>query len=68
MRSGSPTGRLQDIPPFDIILQFIRVGQTRIIEHKLLDVQYKSDGMEIAAGDTKKRKQLDLQIGEIKYR
>ena len=58
MRSGSPTGRLQDIPPFDIILQFIRVGQTRIIEHKLLDVQYKSDGMEIAAGDKTKNNSI----------
>ncbi|MDR2009220.1 MAG: hypothetical protein LBQ22_01910 [Bacteroidales bacterium] len=65
IRENSETGRLQDLPPFDIIIQFIRPGDVKIITHKLIDCQFKGDGMTIKQGDTKNEQSIDLIIGKI---
>ena len=66
LRAASPTGRLQDIAPFPITVQFLPVNGQKIVTHLLLDVQFKDDGVEVSEGDTSNYTEFELVIGEIK--
>ena len=66
LRAASPSGRLQDIAPFTITVQFLPVNGQKIVTHCLLDVQFKDDGVELSEGDTSNYTDFELVIGEIK--
>lgn len=65
IRASSDTGRLQDIAPFEIIVQYIPVNGQKIVIHILKDVQFKKDGNEQSEGDTSNYTDLELVIGDI---
>jgi hypothetical protein len=52
IRSGSLTGRLQDIAPFDIIVCFINPGNAKIIKHVIKNCQFTEENVEAKEGDT----------------
>jgi hypothetical protein len=69
LRAASKTGRLQDVAPFVIIVSYIpTAGGKKIITHKLIDCIIKDDKHAATQGDTKNEQQLNLFIGEIKWR
>ncbi len=65
LRAASATGRLQDIAPFTITVQFLPINGQKIVTHTLVDVQFKDDGMEISEGDTSNYTDFELVIGNI---
>lgn len=68
LRESSPTGRLQDIDPFDVIVQFLPVNGQKIVTHKLRDCQFKTDGMEVSEGDTSNEEELPLILSHIEWK
>ena len=65
IRTSSPTGRLQDIAPFDIIVQFLPVNGQKIVTHVIRNAQFKDDGVELSEGDTSNYTDFDLVVGSI---
>lgn len=68
IRNSSDTGRMQDIAPFDIIVQFLPKGGKTIITHKLRDVQFKEDGVEVSEGDTSNSFEFPLIMSKIDWK
>lgn len=68
IRSSSDTGRLQDIAPFDIIVQFIREGEVKMVTHKLRKVQFMEDSLSISQGDTSNSVELPLIVSHIDFK
>jgi hypothetical protein len=67
IRGASPTGRLQDIDSFDIIVQFVPVGGKAIITHRIRGAQFKSDGVDVSEGDTSNTVDFDLIVSQIEW-
>jgi len=65
IRKSSPTGRLQDIAPFDIVVAFLPIGGAKIANHIIKNCQFLDDGVEAKEGDTKNEKQLNLLPSHI---
>lgn len=59
-------GRLQDIPPFDITVQYIQDTQ-EIVTHRLLSCQFVSNSREMKEGDKQVLTKLDLIVGSIRW-
>lgn len=68
IRNSSDTGRMQDIAPFDIMVQFLPVNGSSIVTHKLRDVQFKEDGMEVSEGDTSNATEIPLIMSKIDWK
>ncbi|MDR3093645.1 MAG: hypothetical protein LBU62_03240 [Bacteroidales bacterium] len=68
IRAASPTGRLQDIAPFDVIVQFIPVNGQKIVTHRIRGAQFRDDGLEISEGDTSNATQFELVVRNIEWR
>ncbi len=68
IRNSSDTGRVQDIAPFDIIVQFLPQGGKTIITHKLRNVQFKEDGVEVSEGDTSNSFEFPLIMSKIDWK
>lgn len=67
IRSASPTGRLQDIAPFDIIVCFVPINGTLLVTHRIRNCQFMKDGLDIKQGDTKNETQFDLIPSHIEF-
>jgi len=68
IREGSPTGRLQDIAPFDIAVSYIPLQGQKMVNHIIKDCQFKNDGVEVSQGDTKNEQSLELVCSQIKWK
>jgi len=60
IRNASPTGRLQDLAPFDIVVAFIPIGGAKKANHVIKNCQFLDDGVEAKEGDTSNSMQLNL--------
>jgi hypothetical protein len=65
IRKASPSGRLQDIAPFDIVISYIPIEGSMIANHIIKGCQFLDDGNEAKEGDTKNEKQLNLLPSHI---
>ncbi|MBR4199238.1 MAG: hypothetical protein IKQ94_10765 [Bacteroidales bacterium] len=65
LRQASDTGRLQDLAPFDIIVQFVPVDSTVIATHKLLGCIIKDDEVSYKNEDTSNYTTFSLFITDI---
>ena len=63
-----PSGRLQDYPPFPIIVTILPEGGTVFSTHKLLYCKFKDNGIDSKQGDTSFSTQIELFIGDIKWK
>ena len=67
LQAASPSGRLQDIEPFDIIVAFLpKNGVVRT--HTLKNCQFMSNGRELTQGESKIAQEITLAIAEIKWK
>lgn len=64
---ASPTGRLQDLGEFDILVAY-QPPTGRLVKHKLIKCRFKNNGRSVAQGDTLIEKELELQIGHINWK
>ena len=65
IRTASPTGRLQDIAPFDIVVSFVNQGNPKIIKHVVKNCQFTEDPFSGKEGDTKFEITLPLLPSQI---
>lgn len=65
IRAASPTGRLQDIAPFPIIVSWIPVNGQKMKNDILKNCQFMEDKTTMKQGDTKNEKTLKLIISHI---
>lgn len=67
IRSASPTGRLQDIPEFDVIVSWVKKNGGGVIIHTLRNCRFKTDGVDTSQGDMSVTQTVDLQISHIEW-
>lgn len=68
IREASPTGRLQDIAPFDIVVMFVPVQGGKIIKHKVRNCQFTDDSLSISEGDTSNETDFELVPSHIEWK
>lgn len=68
IRKASPTGRLQDIAPFDIIVNFMPVNSTTIINHKIRNCQFTDNKVATKQDDVDTEVPLTLLPSHIDWK
>ena len=66
LQAASPTGDLNDIPPFDIVVAFLPEGGN-IITHTLKYCEFTENGRDLKQGEMEITPELTLIIGNIDY-
>ena len=64
LQKAAPGGRLQAIPPFDIIVSFL-ASNGNVVTHKLKNCQFKKNQRGMKTGDMSFEIQLDLIMSHI---
>ena len=67
MRAASPTGRLADLAPFNIIVQYLPVNGQKKVTHRILGAEFTNDGGELNEGDTSDYNEYELLVSDIRY-
>lgn len=67
IRAASPTGRLQDIAPFDIVVSYAPVNSTKIITHKIRNCQFTDNPVSHTQAATKTEVNLTLLPSHIEW-
>lgn len=68
LEAASPTGRIQDLPEFTIVVSFVRRPGTPIVTHKLTDCRFKTNGRDMSQGDQYVKTEVALAIGNIQFK
>lgn len=63
-----PSGRLQDYPEFPITVVFLPEGSNNFTTHQLLYCRFKNNGIDVKSGDSSVATQIELAIGDIKWK
>lgn len=61
----APNGRLQDFPPFDIVVSYVPTDGGAVVHDVLRNCQFKKNSRSWSEGDTSKTVDLDLAISHI---
>ena len=64
--SASPTGRIYDIPEFDIIVAYTDLSLIPVV-HKIRNVKFKNNKISSSTGDTSVPIEMDLIISHIEW-
>lgn len=67
IRAGSITGRLQDIPPFDIIVMYVKADSAKIVKHVIHNCIFTKDSFSGKEGDTQFEVTLPLLPSHITW-
>lgn len=67
IQAASTTGRIQDIPEFDIPVVFIDTNNVTV-RHKLRNVRFMNNGRKSAAGEGAVIVEIDLILSHIEWR
>lgn len=67
IRAACPTGRLQDIAPFDIIVQFVPENQ-KIVTHRIRNAQFKDEGVVVTQNNSPVAITLNLIVSKIEWK
>jgi len=67
IQAAVSTGRLQDIPEFDVVVAYLPEGGT-IVTHTLKNVRFKNNGREISEGDMVVSVEIPMQISHINWK
>jgi len=67
IRRSSPTGRLQDIAPFDIVVQYVPVQGQLPVRHTVKNAQFKNDSVEMGEGETSNQTTFELIVSHIQW-
>ncbi|MAX78904.1 MAG: hypothetical protein CL843_01865 [Crocinitomicaceae bacterium] len=59
--------RLQDIEPFDIVVTYLKEGQSELVTHYIRDCEFTNNAREMAQGDTSISVSLELTPSHIKW-
>ena len=67
MRAASPTGRLADLAPFNIIVQYLPLNGLKKVTHRILGAEFTNDGGDLNEGDTSDYNEYELLVSDIRY-
>ncbi|MCC3159519.1 hypothetical protein LJ737_19915 [Hymenobacter sp. 15J16-1T3B] len=67
LQEAVPTGRLQDIPPFPVVVAFVNPANKTVI-HKLMNCEFTKNSRDVKAGDTKIEVELPLIVSHIEWK
>ncbi len=67
LQAASPTGRLQDLPEFPIIVNYLS-NDGKIANHTLKYCRFKNNGRAVKSDDGSISTKLDLLIGDIQWK
>lgn len=67
LQAASPTGRLQDIPEFGVVVSY-QPPVGKIVTHTLKDCKFKKNARDMKQGDMKSEMAIPLLISEIKWK
>ena len=67
LEKKSPTGRIQDIAPFPIIVSYIPDDGGEVVTDKLRNCQFKTNKRSWSEGDTSKPVDIDLILSHIEW-
>lgn len=67
LQAASPTGRIQEIPAFPIVVSF-QPTTGQIVNHVLKFCRFKNNGRQVNEGDMDISQQIDLTIGDIQWK
>ncbi len=67
LQAAIPTGRLQEIPEFDIVVSYLPEGGV-IVNHTLHNCRFKGNKRDIKSGDMTIEVELDVQISHISWK
>ncbi len=59
--------RMQQIPPFDIIVTFLPEGSAQSVTDVIKDCQFKTNARDLSQGDTMSKVPLELIVSNIKW-
>jgi hypothetical protein len=65
--AAAPNRRLQDIPPFNITVTYMKPDGSGTVTHKLRNVEFTTNGRDIKSGDTLIERELELIITKIEW-
>lgn len=68
LRLAAPSGRLQDIAPFDVVVSFLPANTAKLQVHVIKNCQFTNDGVTAGEGDTSLSQQLTIVFSHIKWR
>jgi hypothetical protein len=67
IQAAVSTGRLQDIPEFDVVVAYLPEGGN-IVTHTLKNCRFKNNGREVSEGDMAINVEIPLQISHINWK
>ncbi|GAB3194708.1 hypothetical protein ABID22_000133 [Pontibacter aydingkolensis] len=67
LTAAAPNRRLQDIPPFSIIVSYAKPDNSGTATHKLRNVEFMTNGRDIKTGDTLIETELELIVSHIDW-
>ena len=67
LQKASPTGRLQDLGNFDIIVSYVPANKSAIVKDVLKGCRFKNNGRGVSEGDMNISKEIQLLVAEIKW-
>jgi hypothetical protein len=65
LQKAAPNGRIQEIPPFDIVVCFTPADSVNMTTDILKNCQFKKNARDIKEGDTKLETETELIISHI---
>lgn len=67
LQAVSPTGKLQDISEFDILVAYLPEGGT-LVKHKIEKCRFMNNSRDVSQGDMEIETELNLIVGNINWR
>jgi hypothetical protein len=67
LRNVSPTGKIQDIPDFNIQVSYIPDSAAKITTHKLMNCRFTNNGRTVAQNDKFIEQEIELSISHIEW-
>lgn len=67
LQKASPTGRIQDLPEFPIVVAYVPETGT-LVTHTLKYCRFKNNGRAMKEGDVSFNQKIDLEIGDISWK
>lgn len=67
LQAAAPGGRLQDIPPFDIVVSFLHPTAGKVVSDRLLGCIFTKNSRDLEEGDTQEIIELPLLVGVIEW-
>lgn len=67
LQAAVTTGRLQDIPEFDVVVSYLPEGGN-IVSHTLKNCRFRTNVREVSEGDMAIEVELELQVSHINWK